>query len=445
MPTPVRAICFYLPQYHPIPENDEWWGEGFTEWRNVAKATPNFAGHDQPRVPSDLGYYDLRLPEVQARQAALARAYGIHGFCYYLYWFNGRRVLERPIEQLLAHPEIDFPFCVCWANENWTRTWDGEENHVLLAQQHSPADDEAFFTTLLPMLRDPRYIRVDGKPLVAVYRVDLFPDVRATAERWRQLARREGIGELHLCAVQFYGIDDPRPWGFDAAIEFPPHQFIGQENHPDVFPQFTNPKFTGWVVDYQKIMSQALRKPEPEYLVYRGVMPRWDNTARRQDTSCIMLNDSVFDYQLWLRRIVAQTRAATRRTPDQRIVFINAWNEWGEGCYLEPDLRNGRAYLDATRNALEGRSGVEELLAAIPLAAGGGNGTAAELLEAFEARERSLLALQDVIRRKNVELKALSEREPPPPPPATFGAFARYELAKYPRFKRALKTLLRRP
>ncbi|HJQ85268.1 MAG TPA: glycoside hydrolase family 99-like domain-containing protein [Candidatus Binatia bacterium] len=443
----LRAICFYLPQYHPIPENDAWWGAGFTEWTNVAKAVPNFDGHYQPRVPSELGFYDLRLPEVQAKQAALARAHGIHGFCYYHYWFGGRRVLERPLEQLLAHPEIDFPFCVCWANENWTRAWDGREDDVLLAQNHSPEDDEAFLRALLPALRDPRYIRVGGKPLLAVYRVDLFPDMRATAARWRRIAREAGFPDLHLCAVQFYGITDPRPWGFDAAIEFPPHQFIGPENRPDAIPAFTNPRFAGGVVDYQKIASQALRREVPDYPLYRGVMPSWDNTARRQDTPHIIVNSSPLDYQYWLRRVAEQTRRV--RPPDEQLVFINAWNEWGEGCYLEPDARYGRAYLEATRSALQGMVAIDELfdefLAGLGLQSA--NGAVDEVRRAFDARERSLYALQDVIRQKNAQISEMASRIDAlgAQLASPLGAVARRELAKYPRLKATLKRLLGRP
>ncbi len=447
----LRAISFYLPQYHPIKENDEWWGAGFTEWRNVAKAVPNFAGHYQPHVPSELGFYDLRLPEVQQRQAELAREYGLYGFCYYYYWFNGRRVLERPLEQLLAHPEIDSPFCVCWANENWTRTWDGKANDILLGQQHSPEDDEAFLRSLLPYFRDERYIRVDGKPVLLVYRVDLFPDAKATAERWRQVAKDNGIGDIHLCAVQFYGVTDPRPWGFDAAVEFPPHGFLPPENRPDVIPPMSNPRFAGGVVDYQKVVSQALKKPRPDYRWYRGVMPSWDNTARRQDTPHMFVNSSPLDYQHWLKQVAQETR---RGNPaDAQLVFINAWNEWGEGCHLEPDLKYGRAWLEATHAALSGLSAVDKLVSGLKHLHNGDGAVAAQIRDAFDARERSLYALQDTVRQKNVELAQLQSR--PAPEELDLFLLAKLELAKHPRLrerllkvpklKATLKKLLRRP
>jgi lipopolysaccharide biosynthesis protein len=433
----MKAICFYLPQYHPIPENDAWWGEGFTEWRNVTKAVPNFPGHYQPHVPSELGFYDLRLIEVQRKQTHLAREHGIGGFCYHYYWFNGRRLLERPLQQLAEHTEIDFPFCVCWANENWTRTWDQKEKDVLLAQNHTPEDDEAFIRTLLPLLRDERYIRVRGKPLVAVYRVGLFPDARGTAERWRRIAVAEGLPGLHLCAVQFYGVDDPRAFGFDAAIEFPPHKFLGPENGPETLPQFSNPRFAGKVVDYQRVVAQALSKRMPEdYVVYRGVVPSWDNTARRQDTPRILLGATPLDFQFWLRRVVEQTRQ--RHEPEDQIVFINAWNEWGEGCHLEPDVKHGRAYLEATRAALRGVATVDEWLSALPLVSGADAPMVDEIRRAFEARERELFALQESIRTKNTELARLRAQ-------AANGsanplvAFARKELGRYPRLKDALK------
>lgn len=225
IPAPVRCIAFYLPQYHPIAENSAWWGPGFTDWVNVSKALPAFAGHHQPHIPGELGYYDLRLREVQRGQAALARQHGIYGFCYHTYWFNGVRLLDAPLRGMLDDSENDFPFCVCWANENWTRRWDGLEQEVLIAQAHSPADDLAFIAALAPYLRDRRYIRIDGRPLLVIYRPALLPEPRATAERWRRYCREQGIGDIFLAATHAFERTNPMSIGFDAAIEFAPNNF----------------------------------------------------------------------------------------------------------------------------------------------------------------------------------------------------------------------------
>src|SRR5262245_46650535 len=222
---PPRLLAFYLPQYHPIPENDRWWGAGFTEWTNVAKARPRFKGHYQPHLPADLGFYDLRLPEVRMAQAEMARSHGIDGFCYYYYWFSGKRLLERPLNEVLRSGEPDFPFCVCWANENWTRRWDGRDHEMLIAQTYSRTDDLRFIRSLLPALADPRYIKVHGKPLLLVYRVDHLPDPAATADLWREEAVKMGLPGLFLCTVACRATLDlpPSSIGFDAAVEFQPN------------------------------------------------------------------------------------------------------------------------------------------------------------------------------------------------------------------------------
>ena len=208
----VQAIAFYLPQYHPIPENDAWWGKGFTEWTNVTRARPLFPGHYQPHRPADLGFYDLRLPEVRKRQAELARHYGISAFCYHHYWFQGRKLLERPFQEVLASGRPDFPFCLCWANEHWSRSWDGNQGTVLVAQQHSAADDRRFIEDLLPALRDQRYFRVSGKAVLLVYQASLFPDASNTAEIWREACAHSGVGELFLVSAEFSERRSPAAW-----------------------------------------------------------------------------------------------------------------------------------------------------------------------------------------------------------------------------------------
>jgi lipopolysaccharide biosynthesis protein len=344
----VRAIAFYLPQFHPIAENDRWWGEGFTEWTNVSRAKPNFVGHYQPHLSADLGFYDLRVPEVRERQAALAREHGIHGFCYYYYWFAGKRLLERPLEEMRTSGAPAFPYCLCWANENWTRRWDGAEREVLIAQNPSRADDERLIRDLLPHFRDPRYIRVHDKPLLIIYRVGVLPDVRASAAIWRDVCRREGIGDIYLCAAKTYDTGDPARYGFDAIVEFPPHGVRTPPVNAQV--QITNPDFDGTIVDYRRYVVDSLARVDPAWVVHRTAMPGWDNAARRPDHALTFIHATPEIYEIWLRELVART--VEKRIPEERLLFINAWNEWAEAAHLEPDQRYGRQYLEATQRAL---------------------------------------------------------------------------------------------
>jgi len=344
----VRAIAFHLSQFHPIAENDRWWGTGFTEWTNVTRARPNFDGHYQPHLPADLGFYDLRVQETREQQAALARAHGIHGFCYYYYWFAGKRLLERPVEEMRASGRPEFPYCFCWANENWTRRWDGADREILIAQDPSRADDERLVRDLLPHFRDPRYIRVNGRLLFIVYRVGVLPDVRKSAEIWRDVCRREGVGELYLCAAKTHDTGEPAQYGFDAVVEFPPHGLRTPTMNTQV--DLVNPEFEGHIIDYRQFVLDSLARPELPYRVHRTVMPGWDNTARRPNVPMTFVNATPEVYELWLREIVART--AERFDGEERLVFINAWNEWAEGAHLEPDQRYGHQFLAATRRAM---------------------------------------------------------------------------------------------
>lgn len=344
----VRLIAFFLPQYHPIPENDLWWGKGFTEWTNVTRAFPNYIGHQQPHLPADLGFYDLRLPEVRQAQADLARRYGVYGFCYYNYWFNGHRLLHQPIDAILDSGEPDFPYCICWANENWTRRWDGSENEILISQNYSDSDNLAYIQHLDPWLRDPRYIRINGRPLLLVYRVELLPNPNRTAEIWREYCVAVGIGDIYLAIVESFGCSaDPRILGFDAVVEFPPHG-RATFHHPQ--PEIINQQFSGVFYDYPETAANFYNRHIPDYPFFRTAMPAWDNTARRQNNAHIFVNSNPEMYEEWLQRLVSQTRAV--KEPGERFVFINAWNEWAEGNHLEPDQFYGHAYLEATRRAL---------------------------------------------------------------------------------------------
>lgn len=346
----VTAIAYYLPQFHPFPENDAWWGKGFTEWTNVGKALPNYEGHYQPHCPIHLGYYDLRLVDNMVEQARLAKSYGIGGFCYYFYWFDGKVLMHQPLEQMLADDRVDMPFCLIWANENWSRRWDGKEDDVLIAQKHSTADSMAFIRHLEKYFHDKRYIRIDGKPVLAVYRANLIPDIQATGDLWREEAVRMGLPGLYLVSAQSFDIDSPAPFGFDAAVQFPPHP-IKYRTHNDAV-RLRNPAFDGRIYDYDEAARRFVTLPEPPYKLMRACMLSWDNTARKQDSSVTFKDFSLTTYQQWLSHNLNTTAHDPRLADGEKLTFINAWNEWAEGTHLEPDRRYGYAYLQATYDVL---------------------------------------------------------------------------------------------
>lgn len=359
----MKTIAFYLPQFHPIPENDQWWGKGFTEWTNVTRATPLFPGHNQPRLPADLGFYDLRLPQVRVEQARLAQEHGIYGFCYHYYWFNGKKLLDLPLREMLASKEPDFPFCLCYANENWTRRWDGQEHDVLIEQEHSRENDQRFIRDVLTVMQDERYIRVNGRPMLLVYRTQLFPDIAATTSLWREEAKKAGMEDLYLCKCQTFGDETPpAAQGFDAAVEFPPHFLpVPRLSYYEKMAQQRLPAFTGWVLDYRDVAMHLMTKQWPDYPLFKTVMLAWDNSARSPERASIFHHFSPDYYERWLSRVCKQT---IQRYPEpQRFVFINAWNEWAEGTYLEPDQQYGRLYLQTTKRAIRAAESMEAVFA----------------------------------------------------------------------------------
>jgi lipopolysaccharide biosynthesis protein len=354
----VRTIAFYLPQFHPIPENDEWWGEGFTEWTNVRPAKPLFKGHYQPHVPGELGYYDLRDPAVREAQADLAARYGIDAFCYYHYWFAGRRLLHQPFDEVLASGRPDQEFCLCWANEPWTRTWDGSTDNVLVDQHYSPEDDRRHIDALIDAFRDERYVRVDGKPLFLVYRAGVLPDPLATTIRWRERVAEAGLRGLFLCRVEsHFEAGDPRPLGFDAAVEFQPAfgqvRWTAGQRFPlrRVLARLNlGPAEKSYVtLDYDRLVQEMLGREQPDYPRFPCVTPGWDNTPRRPYGAFMLTGSTPERFGEWVAEVARRLQSAP---PEHRLLFVNAWNEWGEGCHLEPDERWGVGYLETLAKAL---------------------------------------------------------------------------------------------
>ena len=379
-----RIIGLYLPQYHPIPENDEWWGKGFTEWTNVAKARPLFRGHYQPRIPADLGFYDLRLPEVREQQAELAREAGLEGFCYYYYWFgNGRQLLERPFNEVLDSGKPDFPFCLCWANHDWTnKTWTrgtSLRRDSMIMQMHYDREDYVrHFHYALKAFRDPRYITVDSKPLFAVWAPRDIPDARQFIDTWQQLALENGLAGIHFVgytqnASSHATKSGKRLWdaqqsaeryqevldmGFDAVISSGlgrAQTIVKGKWRKALFVTFYKKLPFSLRTDYAKAMKHYYVEEDSWENVYPTLMPQWDRTPRDARNSDPLTNSTPEKFQTTVEEAL---HLIANKEPEHQILFLKAWNEWGEGNYVEPDLKFGHGYLNAIRNALAKQIGL---------------------------------------------------------------------------------------
>ncbi|MBR2249827.1 MAG: glycoside hydrolase family 99-like domain-containing protein [Prevotella sp.] len=378
-----RLIAYYLPQFHPIPENDKYWGPGFTEWTNVAKAKPQFRGHYQPRIPADLGFYDLRLPETREQQALMAREAGIEGFCYYHYWMGGgRQLLQRPFEEVLKSGHPDFPFCLAWANHEWTtKTWENGGKTQMIAPMlyPGPEDYEAHFNYVLPAFKDKRYITVDGKPIFSIYDPYHFADVATFMQLWRELAERNGLPGIHFTAMisntttirrdssgkrtrvqpnlesSRVVYDSILALGFDSITSYGKSR--GEMIYDGTYKRIAKyllhkylPFLPTLKLDYPQIVRHFFAPEDAWENVYPTVIPQWDRTPRAGTSEGVYVNSTPDNFQHHLEDAI---KLVENKQPEHRLIFLKSWNEWGEGNYVEPDTKYGHGYLDALRNALK--------------------------------------------------------------------------------------------
>lgn len=355
-----RLIPFYLPQYFPIPENDAWWGKGFTEWTNVTKAKPLFRGHHQPHLPGELGFYDLRVPEVRVAQAELAQSHGIEGFCYWHYWFGGgKRILDRVFDEVLKSGEPNFPFCLGWANHTWSGIWDGCPNRVLIQQTYPGKEDyKAHFEMVVKAFADDRYMKVNGKPIFIVFRPNELPDSIEFTDYWRELAMQAGFPDLYLVGLTSNFAWDAKSHGFDAFTSHPPRdmseqipRWIGERVFRKLskrdFREFFRDTFKHPVTyDYREIVNYGIPKTPPGSTFLPTVVPNWDNTPRSGVNGLVFQNSTP---ELFRQHLNQAIEYVAHKPSAERIVFVKSWNEWAEGNYLEPDRQYGRAYLEAVR------------------------------------------------------------------------------------------------
>ena len=349
----IRFIAFYLPQFHPIPENDVWWGKGFTEWTNVAKAKPLFKNHIQPNIPADLGFYDLRLPETRIAQADIAYKHGIEGFCYWHYWFSGKRILERPFTEVLKSGKPDFPFCLAWANESWSGIWHGTPNKILIKQNYPGKQDYIdHAVSLLDAFADKRYIKVDNKPLFIIYKPLEIPDISTFIEVFQETAIKHGLPGLYICGFTDSIIFDPKQYYLDAIIYSGFNQIFFKKFYVQKNKFFINKLknlFLHKLFDYPirrytyKIASKIwMNYPWFDYNYYPVVFPNWDNSPRTGKKG-VIITESTPD--LFRQHVQQAINRIADREAEKKIIFIKSWNEWAEGNYLEPDIRYGSKYL----------------------------------------------------------------------------------------------------
>jgi len=351
-PQDAKVIAYYLPQFHRMEVNDKFHGSGFTEWTNTSRMIPLFEGHWQPHIPYDVGYYDLSNIDAMKRQIFLAKHYGVYGFCFYYYWFSGVKTMEKPMQMLLAHKELDMPFCICWATENWTSKWDGETHNVIFEQKLLPNDDESFMKGLLPYLLDSRYIKMDGRPVIIIYRVAFCTkdELKNFIQKIRRIAKHNGFPDLYVMISTSLYDGDVEEYGADALVEYQAYHIVERLHHFKRL-KYVNPYYHGWIYDVTEAVRQKFYMKEhvsKEY--YRSAVTSWDNSARNAG-GIIVDGLSPATFKTWLKDIMRESKGI--HSLDHNFVFANSWNEWAEGSHLEPDLRYGYGYLQALREAIE--------------------------------------------------------------------------------------------
>ncbi len=350
-----KILTWYLPQFHQMEINNKFHGQGFTEWTNTTKMIPMFTNHYQPHIPYDVGYYDLTNIETFKRQIYLAKHYGIYGFCMHYYWFSGTRIMEKPLELFLEHKELDMPFCLSWAMDNWTTLWDGGNKEIMLEQKLEDGDEERFMNDILPYMKDSRYIKINDRPVFVIYHIDIFKKERMknAIHIFRKCAKQEGFSDLYIMVANAFDFDeDVEEWGADALVEFPLHQVAGLMNNYRPL-GYLNPYYKGIIKSadsFIKSRKYLLKHKSKKY--FRSALVSWDNSARKATSGAAIITGLTPDtFKVWLKDIIEESRQI--HTTEENIVFVNSWNEWAEGSHLEPDMKYGYAYLQVVKDVLE--------------------------------------------------------------------------------------------